>query len=229
MAKKLTKEELEQDPLLQSYAKIQNTYQQNKGTIIGGSIALVLVICLGIGYVYYSTQQEQEAQQLMSSAEQYYLNGNYEMALQGSEEDFTVGFEQIINNFSRTDAANLALYYAAVSHYNLGNIDQALTYMEEYDVPDGILGVAPLSFHAVLYAELGDLEQAAQMYVRAAEWDENSSTTPYNYVQAAWAFNDVGNNEQARTYAQKVLDEYPNSSQSDQAQQLMGKLLAAES
>lgn len=229
MAKKLTKEELEQDPLLQSYAKIQNTYQENKSTIIGGAIALVLAICLGVGYVYYSNQQEQEAQELMTSADQYFMNGNYEQALQGSEEEFTVGFEQIIDNFSGTDAANLARYYAAVSHYNLGNIEQALSYMNSYEVPDGILGVAPISFHAVLYAELGDLEQAAQMYVRAAEWDENSSTTPHNYVEAAQAFNEVGNNEQARTYVQRVLNEYPNSPQVDRAQRLMGTLMAVDS
>lgn len=227
MAKKLTKEELEQDPLLQSYAKIQNTYQENKGTIIGGAIAVVLIVAFGLGYYLYSTQQEQEAQELLSEAQMYYLNGDYQTALQGSEEEFTAGFEQIIDNYSRTDAANLARYYAAVSLYNLGDHEEALSYMNEHDVPDGILGSGPISFHAVLYTEIGDFEQAAQTYVRAAEWEENDDMTPYNYLKAAQAFDAVGNTEEAQNYAQRVVDDYGNSSHAEQAQKLLGKLLAS--
>ncbi|MDZ7715247.1 MAG: hypothetical protein U5J95_03460 [Balneolaceae bacterium] len=144
MAKKLTQEELEQDPLLQSYSKLQEFYLSNKNTIIGAGIAVILAIGLSIGYYYYSTAQEQEAQGLLSQAENYYLNAEYEKALTGSDEDFTVGFEQIISNYSGTDAANLASYYAAVCEYNLGNTQQALSYMNEFEVPDGILGVGPL-------------------------------------------------------------------------------------
>lgn len=227
MAKKLTKEELEQDPLLQSYARIQNTYQQNKGVIIGGAIAVVLIVALGLGYYIYSTQQEEEAQELLSEAQMLYLNGDYETALQGSDDDFTVGFEQIIDNYSRTDAANLSRYYAAVSLYNLGNHEEALSYMNEHEVPEGILGVGPISFHAVLYSEIGDFEQAAQMYVKAAEWDENDDMTPYNYLKAAEAYDALDNSEEAQNYAQIVVDEYPNSNHADQAQKLLGKLMAS--
>jgi len=227
MAKKLTEEELEQDPLLQSYARLMEFYQQHKNSIISSAIAVIFAIALGIGYFYYSQAQEKEAQQLMGSAEQYYLNGDYKNALTGSEEDFTVGFEQIINNYSGTKTANLAKYYAAVCEYNLGNTRQALTYMNDFEVPEGILGVAPLSFKAVLHAELREHEKAAETYTRAAEHDLNESTTPYNYLKAAHSFDDAGNSEKAKTFAQKVVDEYPNSMLATRAQRLLGKLLAA--
>lgn len=227
MAKKLTEEELEQDPLLQSYAKVESFYLQNKNLIIWAGVGVILLIALAFGYYYYSQQQETRAQQLMGMAETYYLNGNYEMALMGSEEEFTVGFEQIINNYSGTDAANLARYYAAVSEYKLGNTEQALNYINSYDYPDGIMGVTPLSFRGLLLTELGNHEEAAQTYVEAAELDMNESTTPYNYLEAANAFSDAGNTEQAENYAQKVVDEYPNSAQVADAQRLLGKIAAA--
>lgn len=226
MAKKLTQEELEQDPLLQSYSKLQEFYLSNKNAIIGAAVAVILAIGLGIGYYYYSAAQEQEAQELMAQAETYYLNAEYEKALTGSDTDFTVGFEQIISNYSGTDAANLATYYAAVCEYNLGNTQEALSYMDEFDVPDGILGVAPLSFKAVLNTEVGNHSNAADIYVEAAEQDENDSTTPYNYVEAAYAFSDAGDNDKAREYAQKVVDQYPNSNVLVDAQKLLGKLMA---
>lgn len=227
MAKKLTKEELEQDPLLQSYAKVQQTYLENKNIIIGAAIAVILAIGLGFAYYYYSQSQERRAQELMGVAETYFLNGNYEAALTGSEQDFTVGFEQIANNYSGTKAGNLALYYAAVSEYKLGNTEQALEYMREFEVPEGIMGVAPLSFKAVLLTETGNHEKAAETYVQAAELDENDVTTPYNYLEAANAYNDAGNTELARNYAQRVVNEYPNSPQVAEAERLLGRLMAS--
>lgn len=229
MAKKLTKEELEQDPLLQSYAKVQQTYFENKNTIIGAAVAVILAIALSIGYYYYSQTQENRAQELMGLAETYFLNGDYETALTGSEEDFTVGFEQIINNYSGTKAGNLARYYAAVCEYKLGDTEAALQYIRDFEVTDGIMGVAPLSFKAVLLTETGNHQEAAETYVEAAELDENDATTPYNYLEAANAFNDAGDTEQAKTYARKVVDEYPNSQQVADAQRLLGRLMAASS
>jgi len=229
MAKKLTKEELEQDPLLQSYAKVQQTYFENKNTIIGAAVAVILAIALSIGYYYYSQTQENRAQELMGVAETYFLNGDYETALTGSEQEFTVGFEQIINNYSGTKAGNLARYYAAVCEYRLGNTEAALQYIRDFEVTEGIMGVAPLSFKAVLLTENGNHLEAAETYVQAAELDENDATTPYNYLEAANAFNDAGDTDQARTYARKVVDEYPNSQQVADAERLLGRLMAANS
>ncbi len=228
MSKKRVKEELEQDIFLETFSKAQSFYDTNKSAIIGAAIALIVIIGGSVGYYYYSTAQEEKAQQLMGIATQAYLQGNYEEALTGSEADFTVGFEQIINNYSITNAANLAHYYAAVSEFKLGNPETALTYIQGYDVPEGIMGVGPLSFHGVILTDLGNHAEAAEMYVKAAEWDQNDSTTPYNYLEAAKAFYDAGNQTQAETYAQRIVDEYASSSQITDAQRLLGMLAVAE-
>lgn len=227
MAKNFTEEELEQDPLLKSYAKTAQFYQENRNVIIGSAIAVILAIALAIGYHYYQKSQNREAQQLMGTAEVEFLRGNYESALTGSDEDFTIGFEQVIKNYGGTEAGNLARYYAAVSEYNLGNTKQALLYIKEYEVPEGILGVGPLSFHAMLLTETGQHAKAAKLYVKAAEWDKNESTTPYNYLEAANAFHDAGDNENAQRYAEMIINNYPNSSQVTEANRLLGRLMTA--
>jgi outer membrane protein assembly factor BamD (BamD/ComL family) len=225
MAKKLSKEELEQDPLVSSFERFQIYYEQNKGQLWGYGIALVLIIGLGLGYFFYSQSQENEAQQLMVDAEEYYMQGDYELALTGSEEDMTYGFEQIINNYSRTDAANMARYYAAVSEYRLGNPEAALDYLDDFEAPEGILGVAPISFRGVLLADLERYEEAAEEFVRAAEWDENESTTPYNLLEAAYAYLEASNRERAEELVDEILNDYSGSEQVTEAERLKGRLL----
>jgi tetratricopeptide (TPR) repeat protein len=229
MNKKRVKEELEQDILLDTFSKAQSFYDQNKSSVIGGIIALILIIGGSVGYYYYTDTQETEAQELMGYATQAYLQGNYEEALYGSDEDFTAGFQQIINNYSITDAANLAQYYAAVSAFKLGNHEEALQYIEGYEIPEGIMGVGPLSFNAMVHTELGNHVQAAELYVKAAEWDVNDTTTPYNYLEAANAYHDASDKERAHEYAQKIIDEYDDSDQVTEAEKLLGMLAVSNS
>src|SRR5699024_4102013 len=126
-----------------------------------------------------------------------------------------------------TKAGNIAYYYAAVSEYNLGNFEQAANYMEGFDAPEGILGVGPISFHALVMTDLGNYSEAVKLYIKAAEWDKNDATTPYNYFKAALAYNEMGNQDKAREYAQKVINQYSSSSETVKAQKLMGRLMAS--
>jgi len=200
MNKRLSKEELEQDALAEFIGKIAQIYQSNKTAVLSLIVGLIVVIGSTVGYYYYSANQEEKAQNLLAVAERYYSNSEFEKALNGDEADFTVGMLQIIDNYSGTDAANLARYYTSVSYFKLGQLQEALTYMSKYDIPDGILGVGPLSFHANLLEENGDLQAAAQMYLRAANHDLNSSTTPYNLLKAADAFIESGNFDEAKSH-----------------------------
>jgi len=226
MNKRLSKEELEQDALAEFIGKIAQIYQSNKTAVLSLIVGLIVVIGSTVGYYYYSANQEEKAQNLLAVAERYYSNGEYEKALNGDEADFTVGMLQIIDNYSGTDAANLAAYYAAVSYFKLGELQQALSYIKKYDIPEGILGVGPLSFYANLLEENGDLTDAAQMYVRAANHDVNASTTPFNLLKAADAFIEAGNYDEAERHLRTIVEEYPNSMEVAEAERLMGKLLA---
>lgn len=224
MSKGLKKEELEQDILIEYSSRFMYFYENNKAAVIGGGIGILLVIGLLIGYFVYSGQQEQEAQNLLGIAEEQLMQGNYETALYGNEQDFTLGFEQISNNYPLTDAGNLASYYAAVCEYELGNYESALQRMRNFEVPEGIMGVAPLSLHAILLSELNRYEEAGEIYLEAAEWNENASTTPYNLMEAVLAFNEAGNTDRALEITNVVLEEYPNSQQAAEAKRMRGLL-----
>lgn len=221
---KLKKEELEQDILIEYSSRFMHFYNNNKSAIIGGGIGLVLAVGLIIAYIIYSGNQEEEAKNLLGIAEQELLQGNYLEALNGNEEEFTLGFTQIANNYGGTEAGNLAYYYAAISEYELGNYEDALMYIREYNIPEGILGVAPISMNANILIGLERYEEAAEKFEQAASWDENNSTTPYNLYKAAEAYSEAGDNQQAMDLLNTIIEEYPNSQQIAQAERLKGRL-----
>lgn len=224
MNKKLSKEDLEQDLLIEYSSRIVYFYNQNKAAVLGGGLAFILSIVLVIGYFIYSSQQEQEAQILLGVAEQALLQNDFERALYGDEEQFTLGFTQIARSYNRTDAGNLAFYYSAVAEFELGNYEEALSYIENYSVPRGVLGVAPISMHAIILSELERYEEAARMFERAAQWDNNSSTTPQNLFEAAQAYIEIGNNQKAIELLNTVIREYPNHALNSRAERIVGQL-----
>ncbi len=228
MSKHLSKEELQSDPLIENYNKAVGYFNENKTTILAIMISVIVVVGAFMGYNFYSDKQEGQAQQLLATAEGYYSDGDYEKALHGDEFELTYGFLAISNDFSGTEAGNLAIYYAAVSSYKLGNIEDALTYLSRYNAPDGILGVGPINFHAKLLLANGSTEKAAETFVQAANWEVNESTTPANLYSAAEAYYKAGNTAKAQEITDQIMEEYPTSSVVIETEKLQGLLAVAQ-
>ncbi len=227
MAKHLSKEQLESDPLIDSYNKAASFFNENRITILAIVISIIVVVGSLVGYNYYSKNQEQQAQQLLAIAEGYYSQGDFDRAINGDSFELTYGFLAIANEFSGTEAGNLATYYASVSSFKLGNIEDALDYLSRYDAPKGILGVGAISFNAKLLLANGSTELAAETFLKAANWDINDITTPYNLYRAAEAYFDAGNLERAKEIADQIIVEYPTSSELTSSQYLQGRIAAS--
>jgi TolA-binding protein len=224
MSKKLRAEDLEQDLLIEYSSRFVHFYNQNKAVVLGGGFGLVLAIALVIGYFWYSSAQESQAQELLGIAERSLATGDFETALYGDDEEFTLGFVQIADNYGRTSAGNLARYYAAVSEYELGNYDNALSHIESFNIPSGIIGVSPMTLHGNILLDMERYEEAARLFERAANWDENSATTPQNLYKAAQAYMEIGQRAEAERLVDRILTEYPNSQTANRAQRLKGAL-----
>jgi tetratricopeptide (TPR) repeat protein len=217
-------DDLTQDPLIQWFEKTNEYIQSNKTSIIGVAVAIVVFTGSIIGYSFYSSSQEEQAQQLLSIAEGYYTEGDYQKALDGDSFELTYGFRAIATDFSGTYAGNLASYYSAISAYQLGNIEQAIGYIESFEVPEGILGVGAKNLHAKLYLANGDMESAAKTFETAARWDNNEATTPDNLLSAAGLYAELGNTIKAADLVEEILTQFPSSSQESRAEFLKGNL-----
>jgi len=212
------------DPVDGLIQKTQTYVDENKSTIYGCLIAVLVIIAALFGYGYYSQTQEQKAQVLLSQAQAFFTAADYSKALKGDDVDFTPGFEQIIANYSGTDAANLATYYAAMSEFNLGNTDAALGYINKFEIPDGVLGVGPLAFKGSVLVASSKYAQAGATYEKAGTMVKTEQTTPLFLIEAAKAYLKAGNKQQAQRIVTTVLDEYPTGTHSAEAKRIKGQV-----
>jgi tetratricopeptide (TPR) repeat protein len=217
---------VDSDALITYYAIVSIWVKNNLKLVIGVTVAVIAVITLGVMMYLNSQANERAAEELLGFAEMSFSDGEYEAALFGDAESFTAGFAEIIDTYPRTKAANMARYYAAVSEFNLENYESALLYIRDFEPPSGIMGVGPLTLHGSILMSLERYQEATDIFIKAAEWDENPSTTPFNLLKAAEASMLANNQSRAREIVQEIAARYENSPAAPKARKLKGRLVA---
>ncbi len=215
-------DQVETDAMVTGYARALEYYHLNRTKVLGAAAGLAGVVVLGIGYTWYADVKGKEAASVLMAAELRFTNGDFAGALNGG--NGVVGLADIVDQYGSTDAGNLARYYAAVSALRTGDAETALAYIEDFDSPEGIMGVSAMALHASLLEAAGRHADAVSRYVAAAEADLNEGTTPLNLLKAAEAAQRAGDAARTRQLAQRVVDEYPSSTSANAARRLLGAL-----
>ena len=119
MANKPTEQELRQQKTAEAVSKTELFFQKN-AKLIYGCVAAVLVIALAIlAYNRFIYQPKKaEAQKEMFKAEQKFAAGDFELALNG--DDNNMGFEEIISTYGKK-AGEAVYLYAGGSALQLGD------------------------------------------------------------------------------------------------------------
>ena len=121
MANKPTEQELRQQNIAEAVSKSELFFQKY-GKIIYGCVAAVLLIALAIlAYNRFVLQPKKaEAQEEMFRAEQKFAQGDYELALNG--DDNNLGFEDIIAKYGTKGGESVYLYAGACA-LQTGQVD----------------------------------------------------------------------------------------------------------
>src|SRR6478735_130622 len=111
--------------------KTRNFWHHNQKPIL--AVLIVLVVLIGGWFAYQNyivAPKEEEAQNTMWKAEQYFRQDSLNLALNGDK--FNHGFLYIINNYGSTKAGNLAKYYAGACYLRTGNFNKAVEYLKDF-------------------------------------------------------------------------------------------------
>lgn len=205
------RQELRQDTVVTYSARVWQAIDNNRN-VVYGILAAITVMVLGvIGYGYWQQQQEARAQQVLAPAVSLYESGDYDAALNGSQE--VTGLLEIASDYGSTSAGNLARFYAADALFRQGDYDRALELFRDFDKGADYLGASALAGEAAILETRGEHEQAADLYKRAALLFPNDIASPGYLVDAGRAYEDAGEYDEAVDVYKMVSEEYPQSPQ----------------
>ena len=143
---------------------------------------------------------------------EYFEQDAYDMALNGDSLGYQ-GFLKIADQFSGTSTANLAKAYAGICYKNLGKYDEALKQLESFDGDDQMVAPAILGATGNCYAELGQLDKASSILLKAADEADNNTLSPIFLMQAGEILVKQGKFDDAVTAYTKIKDKYFQSYQ----------------
>ncbi|MDL2247191.1 tetratricopeptide repeat protein [Bacteroides sp. OttesenSCG-928-J23] len=198
-----------EDALTQSEAFIIKN-----GKLIIGIVAGVIIIVAGV-IMYknlYAEPRENKAQSALFAAQNYFESDMYSEALNGDSIS-SAGFLKVAEDYSGTDAANLARAYAGICYMKLGEYDKAVKEMDKFKGTD--LMVAPSILGAIgnCYAQLDQLDKASSYLLKAADKADNNSLSPIYLIQAGDILVEMGKYDDAVKAYSKVKEKYYQSFQ----------------
>lgn len=155
-----------------------------KYPIIGCFVALLVVVGCCIWYNGYKADCNEKASTAMAKAQENFMTGNYELALNGDSTG-VAGFLKVASEYSSTDAGNLANLYAGLCYANLDQWENAAQSIEKFDASDDQM-ISPAALGALgnVYAHLNQLDKAVNTLIKAAEKADNNSLSPTFLLQA---------------------------------------------
>ena len=186
---------------------------KNKNVLLGAVVALVVIVGGFLGYKHFiSEPKEQKASEAIFKGEQYFGDDNFEIALKGDSLGYA-GFIKLADQFSGTDAGNLANAYAGLCYAQLGKYEDAIKYLDKFSGNDLLVAPAVMGALGNCYAQVGQLDKAVATLLKAAEHANSMTLSPIYLIQAGQILEKQGKNAEAVDAYKQVKNKYGNSYQ----------------
>jgi tetratricopeptide (TPR) repeat protein len=207
----------------------ENWVARNQKIIIG---LVAGVAILTVGYLAYqkfiAAPKQDEAANEMFVAQQNFQKATdgvasdslYKLSLNGSEGKF--GFIKIADEYSGTDAGNLANYYAGMAYLNTGKYAEAIDFLSKFKSEDIVLNAMAKGAIGDAYSQQNKPKEALENYVKAAEVNKNDFTTPRFLLKAGKTALTLGNKEEALKYFTDIKDNYDATPEAASVDVLIG-------
>lgn len=198
----------------ESLNKSEAFFEKYKKAIIYGVIAIIVIIAGVIVYnTYVAAPRQEKASTTLAKGQEYFDNEQFDKALNGDGATYP-GFVAIANDYSSTDAGNLANLYAGLCYAQLGKWNEAANYLEKFDTKgDQMISPAATAALGNAYAHLNQLDKAVSLLTEAAKKADNNSLSPTFLIQAGEILESQGKKDEAIKLYQEIKEKYFNSMQ----------------
>lgn len=194
--------------------KSEAFFNKNKKAIIGCAVALVVIIVGIFAYNnYFAGPREDKASTELAKAQDLFAQDNYEKA--------APAFIKIADDFSGTDAANLANLYAGLCYANLEKWEDAVKFIDKFSgSSDAMISPAAMAALGNAYAHTGNIDKAVSSLKKAASMADSKSINDANYsisatfvIQAAQLLESQNKADEALKLYENVKSKYVNAPQ----------------
>ena len=204
--RRLTKQEIKEDRFVTWTFKATTFVQKNMRLLIGGVVAILMVVFGSMGYARY--MEARKARALDALAEAQILKSSDKLA------EAIDQCRRIIEEFGGTENAGEALVMLGELHLETGAYEDARVsfrrYLEKYSDDETMMHASVEGIAASLEQE-GQYEEAAAERRSFAERHRDSLFAPRALFEAARCSELAGRPDQARKTLQQLLDAYPES------------------
>ncbi len=172
-------------------SKTEQYIEENQKSLTIIVLAIIIIVGGYLGYKrFVMAPKENEAKSQIWMAEQYFARDSFNLALNGDGN--YLGFLDIIEEYSITKSANLAYYYSGISYLHLGQYENAIEYLKQFESDDKM--IAPVAFGAIgdAYIELDNTGDALIFYNKAVNTSDNNFTTPIFLMKVAFVHKQNG-------------------------------------
>jgi len=183
--------------------------KKNRNMLIGLLAVIAAAIAGGFFYYNYRNTQNTEAQAAMFQAVYYFEADSLNAALKGDGQ--YKGLTAIADQYGSTKAGNLAKFYAGLALLKQGKYQDALNYLEDYKSEDLILQGRAYALQGDANLELGKKAEAAELYVKAADYKGNEFFSPQYLLKAGMAYELNNNYKAAVEVYDRIINGYVNA------------------
>ncbi|MCF0176156.1 MAG: tetratricopeptide repeat protein [Bacteroidales bacterium] len=206
------KNDASQKQLQEAASKTEVFFEKNGKTLSWCAIALLAVAAVAFAWYRFIYQPKcAEAQAEMASIEQRFTavadTADFSAVLYGDGEQY--GFEQIISKYG-SKAGKAVYLYAGICALNLGEYDQAVSYLKKYNGKEEIMASRALKLTGDAYVGLGKLEAALGCYEKAATACSNVYAADA-LLNAGVVCEELGKTDKALKYYKEIKESYPQS------------------
>lgn len=195
--------------------------EKHKNTLVYSIIAILVVISIGFAYQhFYRKPLKEEALGQTFIAEQYFRADSFAVALNGDGN--SLGFNQVIEEYG--SAAPKSVYmYAGVCELQLGNFQEAISYLKKYKPKDPVMQARAIANIGDAYAGLMKNKEALNNYLKAASYSDNVFAASY-LLKAAIMQEELGETKAAIKTYQDIKVKYPQSQEGAEADKYIARI-----
>jgi len=183
--------------------------------------ALVIVSLYLSIQKFYLEPKDSDARNNIFVAEQYFQRDSFNLALNGDGN--YLGFLDIISEYKMTKSSNLAKYYAGICYLQLGDYEEAISYLKKFSSKDIMVSSVANGAIGDAYVELGEMSKAISYYEKAANKTPNDFSTPIYLTKAAQILESEGDFKKALEFYEIIKKDYPKSAEGRNVEKLIAR------